>query len=127
MNPFTRFLLRNKPKETKALKAFVERWDVLEALVIQVFKNKAAETADEKSYKEIQTWLADNYSLWENELRPYWQTTKVGGQLTQQDPFLRLTTAKQAQDFIGDWEAMQYLPAAREALNRYIQTIAHRE
>ena len=86
-----------------------------------------SETADETIYKEIRDWLVDNYSLWENELRPYWQATKVGGQKAEQDPFLRLLTAERAQDFVGDWQAMQNLPAAREALNRYIQAIEGKE
>jgi hypothetical protein len=105
----------------------VERWDGLEGLVIQVFRGKGAETADESIYKEIRPWLVENYPLWENELRPYWQTAKVGGQTAVQDPFLWLLRAEHAQDFVGDWEAMQYLPAAREGLNRYIQAVEGKE
>jgi hypothetical protein len=47
--------------------------------------------------------------------------------MTEQDPFLRLLAAEQASDFVGDWEAMQYLPAAREALNLYIQAVEGKE
>jgi hypothetical protein len=123
MNPFTRFLLGKKSKKSEALEAFVERCDALEGLVIRVFRGKGADLADEESYKEIRRWLVENYPLWENDLRSYWQAALVGGQPAEQDPIRRLLSAEQAKDFVGDWEAMQYLPAAREALNRYIQAV----
>jgi hypothetical protein len=123
MNPFTRFLLGKKSKKSEALEAFVERCDTLEGLVIRVFRGKGADPADEESYNEIRLWLVENYPLWENDLRPYWQAALVGGQPAEQDPIRRLLSAEQAKDFVGDWEAMQYLPAAREALNRYIQAV----
>ena len=119
MNPFTRFLLGRG--EDRALRAFVERWDALEMLVIRVFRNKGAETADETEYQELRPWLQANYPHWQEKWHPYWQEAKAGGQPARQDPFERILTAENAADFANDWEAMQYLPAAREALNRYIQ------
>jgi hypothetical protein len=121
MNPFTRFLLGRKSTKVSALEALVEHWDALEALVIRVYKGKEADTADLAEYEQLKGWLVENYTVWENELRPFWQATRAGGRLTEQDPFLRLLAAEQAGDFVGDWEAMQHLPAAREALNRFIQ------
>lgn len=123
MNPFTRYLLGGGRKEDKALQTFVERWDALEGLVIRVFRNKMAETADETEYQQLRPWLLANYPLWEDKWRPYWQETLVGRLPCESDPFQRLLTAEKAADFIGDWEAMQHLPAAREAINRYIQLI----
>jgi hypothetical protein len=123
MNPFTRFLLGRGRREDQALQAFVEQWDVLEALVIRVFRSKGAETADEAQYQQISSWLRDNYPLWQKRWQPYWQGALVGGLPAVQDPFQRLLTAEKAADFVGDWQAMQYLPAAREALNRYIQAV----
>jgi hypothetical protein len=120
MNPFTRFLVQLLPKEDSSLQAFVHHWDALEALVIRVYRSAMVETADEEEYQELFTWLQENYVHWQDHLQPYWQETKVGGQITAQDPFLRLITVRQAADFVGDWAAMQHLPAAREALNRYI-------
>jgi hypothetical protein len=123
MNPFTRFLLGSGRKEDQALQTFVERWDALEALVIRVFRSKGAETADEAQYQQLRPWLKDNYPRWQERWQPYWQEALVGGLPVAQDPFQRLLTAEKAADFVGDWEAMQYLPAAREALNRYIQEV----
>jgi hypothetical protein len=119
MNPFTRFLLGRG--EDRALRAFVERWDALEMLVIRVFRNKGPETADETEYQELRPWLQANYPHWQEKWHPYWQEANAGGHPARQDPFERILTAENAADFANDWEAMQYLPAAREALNRYIQ------
>ena len=120
MNPFTHFLVQLLPKDDSGLQAFVHHWDALEVLVIRVYRSGKAETADEEEYQELSTWLEENYVLWQDRLNAYWQETKVGGQITTQDPFLRLMVPRQAADFVGDWAAMQHLPAAREALNRYI-------
>lgn len=127
MNPFTRFLLGRKSTKVSALEAFVARWDALEALVIRVFKGKEAEPADLAEYEQLKGWLVENYTVWENDLGPYWQVTQAGGQVIKQDPFLRLLAADEAGDFVGDWEAMQHLPAAREALNRFIQGAGEKE
>lgn len=121
MNPFTRFLLTRRPKEDYILRAFVERWDALEALIIRVFRGKEAAAADETEYQTLLPWLLINYPSWQEAWQPYWQEAQVGGQPVKQDPFQRILKAEKAADFIGDWEAMQHLPAAREALNRYIQ------
>jgi hypothetical protein len=125
MNPFTRFLLNRDRKEGQALEMFVERWDALETLVIRIFRGKAADTADEDEYHQLHTWLLINYPQWQDRLQPYWQETLVGGSPAAQDPFQRLLEADKAAAFSGDWEAMQHLPAAREALNRFIQS--HKE
>lgn len=123
MNSFTRFLLGRGQKGDEMLQAFVERWDALEALVIGVYRGKEAETADETEYRELRSWLLDHYPHWQDTWQPFWQETMVGGQPAGQDPFLRLLAAEQAAGFVGDWEAMQYLPAARETINRYIQRL----
>jgi hypothetical protein len=121
MNPFTRHLLGGGKQENEALAAFIERWDALEALVIRVFRNKGAETADQTEYQQLRLWLLENYSVWQEQWQPFWQETMAGGLPAKEDPFQRLLKAEEAADFVGDWEALQYLPAARETINRYIQ------
>lgn len=121
MNPFTRFLLGKGRGDDKALQEFVERWDALEMLVIRVFRSKGAAPEDETEYQPLRDWLQANYPEWQARWRTYWPETLAGGLPAKQDPFLRLLSAEKAADFVGDWEAMQYLPAARETLNRYIQ------
>lgn len=120
MNPFTRYLLGGR-REERMLQAFIEHWDALEALVIRVFRGKEATDDDESAYRELRPWLVENYPAWQEKWRPLWQEALVGGLPTQQDPFQRLLSAEKAADFVGDWQAMQNLPAAREAINKYIQ------
>jgi hypothetical protein len=44
-------------------------------------------------------------------------------QHNREDPFARLLAAGAARDFAGNWAAMQTLPAAREALNRWLMDL----
>lgn len=119
MNPFTRFL-RQWAQDDAELEQLVEQWDALESLVIRVYKEGEASAADEEAYRAIRRWMRENYHAWQEALRPYWQEAQVGGRPAETDPFLRLTAPESASAFAGDWEAMQMLPAAREALNRVI-------
>ncbi|MBK9049744.1 MAG: hypothetical protein IPL78_02130 [Chloroflexi bacterium] len=118
MNPFTRFLSRNQPD--KALNRLIEQCDRLEALVIRVFKGNEATQADEQEYAALRAWFQANYANWQDKLKPHWQQVLAGGKPPEQDPVLRLLAAAAAHDFVGDWGAMQHLPAVREALNRFI-------
>lgn len=118
MNPFTRFLSRGLRDE--ALAAFIERWDALEGLVIRVYRGQAAEAEDEAEYRALRGWLERQYPRWQAALRPYWRQAQVAGKAAERDPFSRLLEARTAADFVGDWEAMQHLPAAREALNQLV-------
>ena len=118
MNLFTRFL--RQWSRDPDLEKLVEHCDALEALVIRVYKRGEATAADEAEYQALRGWLAANYPAWQPMLRPYWQEASVAGKPAATDPFLRLVAADSARAFVGDWEAMQHLPAAREALNRLI-------
>lgn len=118
MNLFTRFLKQwNRDKELDLL---LEHCDALESLIIRVYKQGAASAADEAEYHALRAWLLANYLQWEKELQPYWRRTQVAGATAEKDPFRRLIAPEAAADFVGDWEAMQNLPAAREALNRLV-------
>lgn len=118
MNLFTRFL--RQWLTDSDLERLVEHCDALEALVIRVYKRGEATPADEAEYQALRKWMEANYPEWQPKLRPHWRGAKVAGERAMADPFLRLTAASSAAAFVGDWEAMQHLPAAREALNKLI-------
>lgn len=118
MNPFTYFLTRNN--RNRSLQALIEHCDALEALVIRVYKGKQATPDDEAEYAELRAWFQAHYANWSERLKPYWQKVLAGGKTPLQDPILRLLAAATAANFVGDWEAMQHLPAAREMLNEFI-------
>lgn len=122
MNIFTRFL--SGGLQDGRLEEWISHWDVLEALVVRVYKGKGATAEDEGEYGRIRPWLQENYSQWQVALKPHWQVALVAGKPAKVDPFERLMRAERAADFVGDWEAMQVLPAAREALNRLLLAIS---
>jgi hypothetical protein len=124
MNPVTRSLLaglREKgAQDYLQIEAFVDGWDMLEELVVSVFRAKSAREADRREYHRLRTGLLDLYPTWGQSMQPFWQETRVAGQRVQADPFLALLAIPNAGDFIGNWTAMQTLPAAREALNHFL-------
>jgi hypothetical protein len=118
VNPFTQSLTRTLADP--ALDDFVARWDALEALVVRVYRGGAAAPADETEWATLRPALARAYPAWAPMLAPHWPQTRAGGQPVSADPFVRLMTFSRAADIVGDWAAMQTLPAAREALNRML-------
>lgn len=118
MNLFTRFL--RQWASDPELEKLVEHCDALEALVIRVYKGEEATTADEAEYQALRKWLRGNYATWQSRLQPHWRRALVAGRPAATDPFLRLTRPATAAQFVGDWEAMQHLPAMREALNELV-------
>ncbi len=118
MNPFTHFLSLRSPD--RRLRAFIGAWDELEALVIRVYKANRVAAEDDVSYRQVRAGLVERKGHWAEWARPHGQASGGGGAPPAQDPFLRLISAESAAAFVGDWEAMQYLPAAREALNRLV-------
>lgn len=118
MNPFTRFLMQWS--SDAPLEQLVQRWDVLEALVIRVYRGGEATSADEATYQEVKKWLDSHYPQFESALSDYWQKSKVGGTVEHGDPFRYLFAPARAAEFVDNWPAMQHLPAAREALNQLV-------
>jgi hypothetical protein len=118
MNPFTRFL--RQWMEDDNLEKFVQKWDGLEALVVRVYRQGEVRPSDETQFQALQDWLLVNYGRWEEQIEPYWRQTTIAGRVAQRDPFRALLAPESAADFVGNWDAMQQLPAAREALNRLI-------
>lgn len=118
MNPFTRFL--QQWSDDDALAEFIAHWDELERLVVGVYREKQTPTAAAADFDRLWPWLRAHYGRWQTDLRPYWQQTKAAGAPTQTDPFQLLLDIESPQAIMGDWRAMQHLPAAREALNQYL-------
>ncbi|MGH2536149.1 MAG: hypothetical protein ACRDHL_02010 [Candidatus Promineifilaceae bacterium] len=117
-NPYTRFLAR-RLKESD-LNAFLGGWDEMETLVIALFRAGRAEAADEAEYARLRARLGHLYPRWSAALEPYWRAARVAGRPAPADPFAGLLAAEGAADFVNNWRAMQFLPAAREALNQLV-------
>ncbi len=118
MNPFTRSLLHRNTNVS--LQTFVARWDALEALVIRVYRNGTASTADCDEHRALRPLLLLDYQRWREPLRPCWRAARCGSKPCEEDPFEFLLRVETPARFVGSWEHMQALPAAREALNRLL-------
>lgn len=118
MNPFSKSLLAGAANADLA--ELVGHWDVLEALVIRVFRGKAATDADALAWRNTRAWLRVAMPRWDAALAPHWAGRKIGGQPATQSPFDDLLVPAEATGFAGNLRAMQTLPAAREALNLLI-------
>jgi hypothetical protein len=118
MNPVTRGLLKqlNDPD----LDAFVESWDALEVLVVEIYKQKSLSFAQQEDFFRLQEALAPRYAALEADLHRYWPATKIKGQPVTADPFRAVIGKASAKEFVENWDAMKTLPAAREALNQLL-------
>lgn len=117
-NPFTHFLQQWNRRSD--LDEFISYWDALERMVIGVYREKMSIPEAAAEFARVWPWLRQHYGDWQEALRPFWRQTKAAGALTQTDPFQLLLDLPGPQDIVGDWRAMQHLPAAREALNQFI-------
>jgi hypothetical protein len=117
-NPVTRALTQqlDDPHWTQ----FASYWDQLEDLIIRVFREKVAPPHVVAKHRRVRAWLEGNYPEREAALRRFWSGVRIGGESAKQDPFAWLIDTTSAEGFVGNWTAMQTLPAAREALNRLL-------
>lgn len=118
MNPITRQLLARITDHR--LMRFVEAWDVLEALVIRTYKSGQTAPDDAQTYRRIRRRLSRLLPYYAPALEPYWRQTTINGQPVTDDPFAALLAPDAAPAFVGDWDSLQRLPAAREALNGWL-------
>jgi hypothetical protein len=118
MNPFTKFLRQWAADDD--FDVFVAYWDRLERLTIQVYRQKVTVATAQPEFEAVWPWLRQQYGRWQPLLEPYWRQTTAAGVPTQADPFLFLLEKESPAAISGDWQAMQHLPAAREALNQYV-------
>ncbi len=89
--------------------------------MVGVHREKMSLDQAEPEFAEVWPWLRQQYGHWEGALRPYWQQTKAAGAQTQTDPFQLLLDLETPSAILGNWHAMQHLPAAREALNLFLR------
>lgn len=127
-NPVSRFLLSLlEPRGPRAGQpdpgAFVARWDRFEAHVIRVYRAGAADAENADAIAEVRDWMATSYPDYAAQLAPHWAGRLAGGEPLGDDPFARLLAIGPAARFVGRWDAMQLLPAAREALNAWLLSL----
>jgi hypothetical protein len=118
MNPVTRQLLARITD--RRLIRFVEAWDALEALVIRIYKTGQVAPGDEQTYRRIHRRLCRLLPRYAAALESHWRQTTINGQPVTDDPFAALFAPDDISAFVGDWDMMQRLPAAREALNGWL-------
>lgn len=118
MNPITRSLLDKV--EDKALEGWVLAWDQVEALIVAIYRGGAVDRTQARSYRRLREQLVRDHSQWSASLQPHWRGAVAGGEPVVADPFLQLLETEEAVGFVGNWGALQLLPAAREALNSYL-------
>lgn len=117
-NPFTKSIAA--ALRSRSINTFVRDWDALEALVIRVYRARAAAAADAAEYARLNKQLLPLHADLAAKLAPLWQKAMMGGAPANEDPFALLLSPADAGGFIDNWRAMQALAAAREALNRLI-------
>ena len=125
MNPFSRFL--RQWANHAPLDEFVEGWDSLEKLVIQVYKSGRATAEQTAAHAALRAQLVGHYAAVADELAPLWPRTNIAGKPTRQDPFAFLLAAEHADEFVNNWAALQHLPAARQALNERLLALGQDE
>jgi hypothetical protein len=123
-NPFSRFLRSRLPDRSAEADAFVAAWDRLETLVVDVYRRGGADAADEAELAALAADLAARYRAVARALEPHWRAATAAGRPVTADPFLALLSAPGAAWFAGNRAALQQLPAAREAINRWLVELA---
>jgi len=124
MNIVTRHLLQavNDPD----LIAFVEAWDRLESLVIDIYKRGYAEKKESRAYPALKREVVRVYGDWKSVLEPHWRSLGAVGRPVDADPFQAILGRPRAEAFVGDWAAMHTLPAARQAINHLLLEVNKR-
>lgn len=118
MNPFTDSLLESI--EDDRLIAWVSQWDYLEAFIIEVYRAGQVDRRGQGVFNRLKEELLAGYQDWRQGLEPHWRGRQAGGRPIEDDPFQELLSIESAADLVDNWQVMQLLPAAREALNSYL-------
>lgn len=117
-NPFSKYL--SQWSTDADFEAFRSYWDDLELVVVGVYRRKMTIDDAAAEFERVWPWLRTNYPRWQPALEPYWRQTRAAGAPTAKDPFMVFLDKGRPADILGDWNAMQHLPAARETINRYL-------
>jgi hypothetical protein len=118
-NPFSRHL-RRVSRPPAAVGPFADAWDRLETLVVDVYRRGETGEADDDEFAALKSVLLPAHARLSADLEPHWRASRVGRQLAGADPFAALLAVERAEGFVGNAEMLRQLPAAREALNRWI-------
>ena len=98
----------------------VRWWDLFEAAVIQVYKTRTVSEDDRKTLVAARREIMRVYARWQETLKPYWLDLRIEGEPVSSDPFRTLLAVEPPESFVENWTAMQTLPVAREAINRFL-------
>lgn len=115
-NPLTKSI----KKQGDDFNAFIEKWDEVEGLVIRVYRSGRAAPEDERDWLALRAALRVEYPRWQAALDPHWRAAKAAGKPADEDPFVMALAHDHAASFLADRRMMQFLPAAREAINRMV-------
>ena len=118
MNPFSKYL--SQWSTDRDFNAFIAQWDRLERLVVAIYRQKVDAGAAEAEFKTIWPELRRQYNVCAEALRPHWLATRAAGEATHVDPLQLLLDLASPEKVTGNWRAMQHMPAAREAINRFL-------
>jgi hypothetical protein len=118
VNPVTRALMQQI--EDRGLHAFVDAWDELEVLIVEIYKAGGADGSQQAEFADILAHLTASYPDWQSALEAHWRATTIKGRPLAADPFQALMDLEDAGAVVDNWGAMQTLPAAREALNNML-------
>ncbi len=121
-NPFTKSIARllGRSPQRPELDALITHCDAIEALVIQIFRNKFASAEDERAFAAAAAGVRDAYAGLAGKLDPLWRQALIGGRPASHNPFTYWADLPGAAACVDNWQAMQTLPAMREALNELI-------
>ncbi len=112
MNPATGTLIQRI--DDRQLRRFVHDWDDFEALVIRVYRAGEPTNSDARELVYLRRRLRRAYVSWQAPLRPHWP------EALELDPFRKLLEIEAADALVDNWEAMQTLPHARQAINQFL-------
>lgn len=111
--------VQENPRELdeNQVEMFVANWEMLEELVTEVYSKGQVEPTDRDLFGSLKLALKRYHRYLADELRPFWQQVKIAGRFLKNDPFAELLDTPGLSGFITNWDRMQMVPAAREALN----------
>jgi hypothetical protein len=121
MNPYTRSLLVNI--QYPELERFVGLWDAFESLAIEVYRRGDCTQDDSRDYRRLAADLRSTYPDWEEALAPYWQASRIKGEGEIRNPFTALLEIEECSLWISNQGSLKLLPAAREAINRFLLSL----
>ena len=118
MNPVTRRLLDEI--DDPELAAFATAWDSLEECLVWIYREGSCPPELEQHHDGLRSSLERDLRVWEEDLRPLWQATRIDGAAVRRSPFRTVLAARRPRDVVGNRNLMRTLPAAREAINHLL-------